>query len=66
MVKLLSYIYLSFYLLACLSFMDGQSKIGRGTAGDLGSNIAGVNFFIGVPKRGAHFMPKSEKWPKKG
>ena len=25
----------------------------------------GVNFFIGVPKMGAHFMPKNENWPKR-
>ncbi len=52
--NLVSYLFcLLACLLACLSFIDGQTagqirpKIGRGTPGDLGSNIGGSIFLWG-------------------
>ncbi len=52
-------VYLPACLLACLLWTAKPRA-------DLAPNRQGVKFVIGVPKRGAHFMPKSEKWPKKG
>ncbi len=31
-----------------------------------GGGHRGIKDVMGVPKRGAHLMPKNEKWPKKG